>query len=99
MTATVCELKWLKQLMGVLGVQHPVRMKRMKLYCNSQFVLYVAKNPIFHKDTKHIEVDCHFVRDAIINGLIAHSYVYTKVQLANIFTNALGKAQFEFLLS
>lgn len=95
MAATVCELKWLQQLLGDLGVRHP---KGMKLYCDSQSALYIAQNPVFHERTKHIEADCHFVRDAVTEGMICPSYVSTSVQLADIFTKALGKAKFEFLL-
>lgn len=95
MAAITCELKWLKQLLGELGVSHE---KGMRLYCDSQSALHIAQNPVFHERTKHIEADCHFVRDAITDGLIVPSYVSTKVHLADIFTKALGKQQFEFLL-
>lgn len=95
MASITCELKWLKQLLGDLGVRHE---KGMRLYCDSQSALYIAQNPVFHERTKHIEADCHFVRDAIVEGLIDPSYISTKVQLADIFTKALGKSKFDFLL-
>ncbi|XP_021741495.1 uncharacterized protein LOC110707757 [Chenopodium quinoa] len=87
--SVMCELKWLKQLLGDLGVHHS---QSMNLFCDSQSALYISQNLVFHERTEHIEADIHFVRDAIKDGLISPSYVPTKMQLAYIFTKALGKA-------
>ena len=95
MATTTCELKWLKGLLSTLGVMHS---DPTHLYCDSQAALHIAANPIFHERTKHIEVDCHFVRDEIQNGAIHTKYVHTSMQLTKIFTKALGKRQFDFLL-
>ncbi|XP_074266497.1 uncharacterized protein LOC141589772 [Silene latifolia] len=96
MAHTVCELKWLKGLINFLGIPHQ---PPIALSCDNQSALHIARNPVFHERTKHIEVDCHFIRDEILNGLIKPSYVPTKVQLADIFTKALGRTAFEDLLS
>ena len=70
--AITCKFKWLKAILLSLGVQHP---KSIPLFYDSQSVLHLAQNTLFHERTKHIEEDCHFVRDAIIEGLISPSCV------------------------
>ena len=77
MATITCVLKWLKGLLISLGIHHP---EAIPLYCDSQSTLHFANNPVFHERMKHIEVDCHFVRDAITDELITLSYVPTITQ-------------------
>ncbi|GJV97436.1 retrovirus-related pol polyprotein from transposon TNT 1-94 [Tanacetum coccineum] len=90
MATITCELKWLKALLLSLGVSHS---RPMKLYCDSQAALHIAANPVFHERTKHIEVDCHFIRDEILRGTIRPAYVPTQT-----LTKALGTRQFCYFL-
>ncbi|MCO5577048.1 hypothetical protein L7F22_030870 [Adiantum nelumboides] len=58
-TATV-ECVWLRRLMADLGVGHETA---DPTYTNSQSALAIARNPIFHTLTKHIEVHYHYVKE------------------------------------
>ena len=95
MAMTTCELQWLKGVLASLGILHPTP---MSLQYDSQAALHIFQNSVFHERTKHIEVDCHFVRDVIVKGDIHPSFVPTTEQLANIFTKALGRQQYSLLL-
>jgi hypothetical protein len=92
MVGTCCELTWLRYLLTDLHmpVSDPVT-----LHCDNQAALHIAKNPVFHERTQHIEMDCHFIRDKILRGEIVTRYVISSQQLADVFTKALGKEKFK----
>ena len=62
---------------------------------NSWETLVVARNPIFHARTKHIEVHYHYVRERLHAGDIDLVYVPTQDNVADIFTKALPQEKFE----
>lgn len=92
----VAEITWLVRLLADLGapVSSPV-----PIHCNSQSAISIAKNPVAHERTKHIELDCHFVREKLATGLISLHYVHTGSQLADILTKTLSGVHHQFLLS
>ena len=61
----------------------------MKLICNNQVALHISSNLVFHEMTKHIEVDCHFIKEKIASGCMTTSFVNYNNQLVDIFTKSL----------
>ena len=70
-----------------------------QLFCDSQAALHIAYNPVFHKRTKHIELDCHLIRDKIKECSIVTAHVASASQLADIFTKALSSSLLQAHLS
>ena len=55
----------------------------MLMYCDNQTVIFIVNNPVFHEKTKDIDVDCHYVRDTVMKGIILTLYVSSSEQLAS----------------
>ena len=56
------------------------------VFCDSQSAIHLATNPVYHSKTKHIDVNCHFVRQAISEGGVDLKKVHTKENSADMFT-------------
>ena len=83
MAQSACEIMWIRQLLMEVGIETSLS---VKLLCDNQATMHIASNPVFHERPKHIEIDCHFVREKIQLGLISTGYVKTGEQLGDIFT-------------
>lgn len=69
----------------------------MQLICDNQVALHIASNPVFHRRTKHIEEDCHFIREKIMSDCIATSFVNSNDQLADKFTKSLRGPRINYI--
>ncbi|WVZ10350.1 hypothetical protein V8G54_014880 [Vigna mungo] len=85
LASVACELQWLKYIVDDLCLQIPFHSLHF--------------NPSFHERTKHIEVDCHFIRAKVLDGLIVLSHVPSKHQLEDMFTKPLYPGSLNINLS
>ena len=89
------KVSWDVRLLDDLGITN---LKLVTFNCDNQSALYIAKNPVFHERTKHTELDCHFTRDKVLEGLLQLTYLPTKSQLADMFTKVTPSSHFNSLL-
>ena len=80
-----CEAVWLKTIQKDLGV--PIK-DPIPLYCDNMNSIHLARNPVFHARTKHIEV--HFIRESVQVGDVNLQHISTKLQTSDIFTKTVG---------
>ena len=87
---TTSKLLWLRWLLKDLGVSTS---SITPLYYDNQSVIHITHNDVFHEWTKHIEIDCHFIRYHLVYGALKLFSVFSKDQLADIFTKSLPKSR------
>ena len=68
LAATIAELIWLRWLLHDLGVDCSIA---TKLHCDNRSAIQIAHNDVFHEHTKHIEIDCHFIRHHLLQGTLS----------------------------
>ncbi|KAG7578970.1 hypothetical protein ISN45_Aa03g031380 [Arabidopsis thaliana x Arabidopsis arenosa] len=88
------ELMWLKALLKDFGIDTP---KPITMHCDNQAAIHIASNSVFHERTKHIEVDCHKVREQVQLGVILPCYTESEEQLADIFTKGASTKVCEYI--
>ncbi|XP_019189975.1 PREDICTED: uncharacterized protein LOC109184428 [Ipomoea nil] len=88
------EVTWLVSLLREIGFPPA---SAPTLWCDNLGATYLCSNPMFHAQTKHVEIDYHFVRDKVAKKEIEVHFISTKDQLADVFTKALPSTRFSFL--
>jgi len=61
----------------------------VELMCNNTAAIQFAKDPKFHRKTKHIKSRYHFVRDAIKRKEVAIKYISTSKMIVDPLTQAI----------
>nr|GEX84341.1 retrovirus-related Pol polyprotein from transposon TNT 1-94 [Tanacetum cinerariifolium] len=60
--------------------------------------IVISCNPVQHSRTKHIDVKYYFIKEKVEKGIVELFFVETKYQLADLFTKALSKDRFKYLV-
>jgi hypothetical protein len=94
--STACsEIVWLRWLLAELGFSQS---DSTPLHADNTSAIQIAANPVYHERTKHIEVDCHSIREALDNRVISLPHVSTTLQIADVFTKAMTRQRHQFLV-
>ena len=91
-TAAACQGIWLSRLLGEMLNKEAAQ---LKLLVDNKSAISLAKNPVFHDRSKHIEIRYHFIRECVEQGRVFIDYVRTSEQLADALTKALGRLAFQ----
>ena len=59
--------------------------------------MHISCNSVFHEMTKHIKVDCHFIKEKIASGCMTTSFVNSNDQLKDIFTKSLRSPRIKYI--
>lgn len=86
MANVTSEVIWVQSLLKELGIQAPLM---ARLWYDNIGATYLSANPMFHARTKHIEIDYHFVRERVAQGLLDVRIISTNDQVADGFTKGL----------
>ncbi|GAV66393.1 hypothetical protein CFOL_v3_09903 [Cephalotus follicularis] len=88
------ELQWIHMLLTEIGFSAT---RPSTLYCDNKSAMHIASNSVFHERTKHIEVDCHYVREKVNCGELKLVHTRSEEQLADIFTKPLRSGRVSYI--
>ena len=92
MAETTREMVWLRSFLEDPGISSPFP---MPMHCDNQAAIFIAGNSTFHERTKHIEIDCHYILDKVMFGVISTPHVTSSYQLADVFTKSLAEISYD----
>ncbi|GJV69754.1 hypothetical protein Tco_1485263 [Tanacetum coccineum] len=94
LSACCAQVIWMRTQLLDYGYKY----NRILMYCDSKSAIAISCNPVQHSKTKHIDSQYHFIKEHVKKGTVELYFVGTKYQLANLFTKALPKERFEYLV-
>ena len=93
MSSACSEIVWIRGLLGELGIS---QFGSTPLNVDNTSAIQIASNPIFHERTKHIEVDCHYVRMALDDNVVTLPHISTEHQTAIYRVRLISRGSIQF---
>lgn len=97
LAAAAQEGKFLRQLFSEMSGITEV-LGTVTLHVDNQSAIALAKNPVYHQRSKHIDIKYHFVRCLVRDEIVKITYVPTECNIADVFTKPVCRAKLEKLL-
>ncbi|GJS41011.1 hypothetical protein Tco_0566054 [Tanacetum coccineum] len=94
MSGCCAQILWMRSQLSDYGFAY----NRIPLYCDNKSAIALCCNNVQHSRSKHIDIRHHFIREQVEKGVVELYFVRTEYQLADIFTKALPRERFEFIL-
>ncbi|KAI5332920.1 hypothetical protein L3X38_023049 [Prunus dulcis] len=66
----------------------------MDLYCDNTSAIAIARNPVQHDRTKHVEVDRHFIKEKVDVEIVSFPFISFEYQLADVLKKAVSVTVF-----
>ncbi|GKD67934.1 hypothetical protein Tco_1322024 [Tanacetum coccineum] len=95
MSGCCAQILWMRSQLTDYGFAF----NKIPLYCDNCSAIALCCNSVQHSRSKHIDIRHHFTREQVEKGVVEFYFATTDYQLADIFTKALQRERFEFLLS
>lgn len=93
-TSSVCEAIWLRNLLAELSHQQE---GPTTIFVDNKSTIELAKNPVQHGRSKHIDTRYHFIRQQVKDKVIKLSFCKSEKKIADIFTKPLQPEAFKKL--
>nr|GEX59496.1 integrase, catalytic region, zinc finger, CCHC-type, peptidase aspartic, catalytic [Tanacetum cinerariifolium] len=75
-----------------------LKFNKIPLYCDNKSAIALCCNNVQHSRSKHIDVRYHFIKEQVENSVVELYFVRIEYQLVDIFTKALPRERFNFLV-
>ncbi|KAK5996264.1 Retrovirus-related Pol polyprotein from transposon TNT 1-94 [Cladobotryum mycophilum] len=93
-TQAAKEATWLRTLLQSLFPGLGFTDKPTMIYADNQGAISLSRNPEFHAKTKHIDIQYHFIREKIADGIVGLAHVPSADEIADGLTKPLATDAF-----